>query len=162
MKPISAAADTFLYDNVGKAEIYGGEFYVDFQLKKRLTFFMNSSYVVGNDIKLKEPLPKMPPLAGLFGLRFEAVNRNYWLELNSKFVRSQTRVVENEAETSGYVLVNFSSGLNFQKLLNFSNPVHVTLNINNILNKNYRDHLSYVTWWSAPGRNIVFGLRSNF
>lgn len=162
MNPISVQADTFKYDNVGKAEIFGAEFQIDFNIYRQLSFFMNNSYVRGQDVNLNEPLPKMPPLTSLLGFRFEHFKGVYWLELNSRIVDRQNRVIKNEKETPGYNVFNFSSGINLQQILNFNYPIFLTLNIHNILDKSYRDHLSSVTWWDAPGRNVVVGLRSNF
>ena len=162
MNPISVQADTFLYDNVGKAEIYGGEFQINFNITKQLSFFMNNAYVHGENINLGEPLPKMPPLTSLIGFRYEAQKSAYWLEINSKIVDTQKRIVENEKETGGYTLFNLSSGVNLQKIVALPYPVFLTLNVHNFLDRSYRDHLSSVTWWDAPGRNFVIGLRSNF
>jgi len=162
MNPISAQADTFLYDNVGKAELYGGEFQIDFNITDRLSLFMNNAYVHGEDVNTDKPLPKMPPLTSLLGLRYEGHKSVFWFELNSKIVDTQNQVVENEKETGGYTLFNFSSGVNIQKIVALPYPVFLTLNVHNIFDKSYRDHLSSVTWWDAPGRNVVVGLRSNF
>jgi hemoglobin/transferrin/lactoferrin receptor protein len=162
MKPINVSADTFLYDNVGKAKIYGGEFQANLNISQQLAFFMNAAYVYGQDIKLGEPLPKMPPLEGLLGLRFEGSSHKYWLEISARIVNHQNRVTTNELTTPGYQLYNFSSGINLDKFLKLSSPLFLTFNVKNIFNKSYRDHLSSVTWWDAPGRNIVLGLRSSF
>jgi outer membrane receptor protein involved in Fe transport len=162
MKPISANADTFLYDNVGKAKIFGGEFQAHLNISQQLAFFMNAADVYGQDIKLDEPLPKMPPLEGLLGFRFEGSDHKYWLEISGRIVNHQNRVMTNELTTPGYQLYNFSSGINLDKFLKIRSPLFLTFNVKNIFNKSYRDHLSSVTWWDAPGRNIVLGLRSSF
>jgi len=162
MKPISAAADTFLYDNVGKAVMIGGEFQADYKISNKIKLFINSSYVIGEDENCGDPLPKVPPLQGMLGVRYEGANQNYWLEFNGRFVNKQNRVAENEAETQGYNLFNFSSGINLKQILKLSFPLHFTFNVRNIFDESYRDHLSYVTWWDAPGRNIIFGLNSSF
>lgn len=162
MKPISASADTLLYDNVGKAKIYGGEFQANINISQQLTFFMNASYIYGQDTKLAEPLPKMPPLEGLLGFRFEGASHKYWLEISGRVVDRQNRVTRNELQTPGYQLYNFSSGISLDKFLKLRSPLFLTFNVKNIFNKSYRDHLSSVTWWDAPGRNVVLGLRSSF
>ena len=162
MKPISIAADTFVYDNVGQAQIFGGEFQTEIYLTKRISVFLNSSYVYGQDVKSEEALPKIPPLEALLGLRYGDKNSNYWFEVNSRFVNEQNRVAKNEIETSGYNIFNFSTGVNLNRFLRLRNPLFLTFNIKNIFDMSYRDHLSSVTWWDAPGRNIIIGLRSNF
>jgi len=162
MKPISVRADTFLYDNVGKAELYGGEFAIRIKPNRNFTLFMNNAYVYGQDINLDEPLPKIPPLKTLIGLRYEPESGSYWVEIESRIVDTQNRVADNEPETPGYTLFNFGSGVNLQSMLRLPYPLVLTVNVKNILNRRYRDHLSYVTWWDAPGRNVIVGLRSNF
>ncbi len=162
MKPISANADTFLYDNVGKAEIFGGEAEVKFKINRTLSFFANTAYVHGQDVNLDEPLPKMPPLTTLLGLRFEMPEQKLWLELAARIVDTQNRVAENENETPGYTLFDFSSGVNLGAFFRTPLPLQLTFNIHNLLDRDYRDHLSSVNWWSAPGRNISVGLKTNF
>ena len=162
MNPISAQADTFLYDNVGKAELYGGEIQISYYISKQLHFFINSAYVFGHDVNMNEPLSKIPPLTTFLGFRYENNYNTFWIELNSKIVDSQQRTIKNEKQTAGYTLFNFSSGINLQKMLALPYPLFLTFNVHNILDREYRDHLSSVNWWVAPGRNFVIGLRGNF
>lgn len=162
MKPVNATADTFLYDNVGKAVLFGGEFQTNINLNKQFAIFLNSAYVHGLDVNLDEPLPKMPPLEGTLGLRYASPENNYWFEVSARLVNSQNRVAENELKTDNFNLFNFSSGLNLAKFLKLKSPLFLTLNVRNIFNESYRDHLSSVTWWDAPGRNVVVGVRSGF
>jgi hemoglobin/transferrin/lactoferrin receptor protein len=162
MKPVSSAADTFWYDNVGKALLYGGEFQTNLNLSKNIFIFLNSAYVHGQDVNLDEPLPKISPLEGTLGFRYDALKKDYWFEVTVRFVNKQDRVAENELKTDGYNLFNFSSGINLNKFLKLKSPLFLTLNVRNIFNESYRDHLSSVFWWDAPGRNVVVGLRSNF
>jgi len=162
MKPTNATADTFLYDNVGKAMLFGGEFQTNINLNKQFTIFLNSAYVHGQDVNLDEPLPKMPPFEGTLGLRYESLEDNYWFEFSARLENKQDRVAKNELKTDGYNLFNFSSGMNLGNFLKLKSPLFLTLNVRNIFNESYRDHLSSVTWWDAPGRNVVVGVRSGF
>ena len=162
MKPISANADTFLYDNVGKAEIFGGEAEMRFKISRTLSFFANTAYVHGQDMNLNEPLPKMPPLTSFLGFRFELPESSLWLEINSRIVDTQSRIAKNERETPGYTIFNFSSGVQVSDFIKIPLPLQLTFNVHNLLDRDYRDHLSSVTWWSAPGRNISVGLKANF
>ena len=162
MKPISVKADTFVYENVGQAELYGGEFQANIKLTNQISIFMNAAYVHGQDVNMDEALPKIPPVNGLLRFRYETLNNSYWLEFTGRFVNSQHRVLENELETPGYNIYNFSSGINLDQYLRLHFPLCLTFNVKNIFNKSYRNHLSSVTWWDAAGRNIIVGLRSNF
>lgn len=162
MKPISVNADTFLYDNVGKAELYGGEIQIEYDITNLFSIFVKSSYTHGKDVNLNVPLPKVPPLTTIIGFRYEQPQGNYWIEINSRIVDTQDRVAENEPETPGYTLFNFSSGYNLQEIIGKGFPLYLTFNVHNIPDRSYRDHLSSVTWWDAPGRNFSFGIRTNF
>jgi hemoglobin/transferrin/lactoferrin receptor protein len=162
MKPVSAAADTFLYDNVGEAILTGGEAYASVNIARQWDVFANSSFVRGNDDGLDTPLPKIPPMQGMLGVRYTSGDENVRVELTTRFVDTQNRVAENESKTDGYTLVNFSSGINLEPVLGIGFPLQLTFNIRNIFDESYRDHLSYVTWWDAPGRNIIIGLKSGF
>ncbi|MBN1154784.1 TonB-dependent receptor [candidate division KSB1 bacterium] len=162
MNPISAAADTFRYDNVGEALLYGFEFQSLYKITNELSISLTSSYVHGQNTKTDEPLPQIPPLDGSVSLRYEAQNKMYWVELTGRFVDQQTRVAENEPETDGYNLLHVSSGLNLSRIIGFTQPLYLTLNIRNALDETYRDHLSSVNWWYAPGRSIIVGLKTNF
>jgi outer membrane receptor protein involved in Fe transport len=162
MKPISAAADSFLYDNVGKAILVGGEIEAAYHLSPSLRIFGNVAYVRAKDTELNEDLPKTPPLNGLLSLRYSPAFNKYWIELQGQFTSKQDKVAENEATTDGYNLFHISAGINLQTLLPLPSPVHLTLNIRNLLDESYRNHLSTVTWWDAPGRNVIIGLRGEF
>ncbi|MFZ5518506.1 MAG: TonB-dependent receptor [Candidatus Zhuqueibacterota bacterium] len=162
MKPISAAADTFLYDNVGKAALFGGELQIRYNLTRRISLLVSSSYTRGEDETSGDALPKVPPFQGIVGLRFDGTGRAYWIEFNGRFVAAQDRVADDEPATDGYNLFNFSSGINVQSVIRSSFPLYVTFHVRNLFDKSYRDHLSYVTWWDAPGRNISIGLNSSF
>ncbi|MBD3291207.1 TonB-dependent receptor [candidate division KSB1 bacterium] len=162
MNSVSTRADTFRYDNVGEAELYGGEFQTNIQLTKEFLIFANASVVRGTDVKTDSPLPKIPPLRGLLGMRYENQNGDYWLELSGRFVDEQNRVADNELKTAGYNLFDISTGIDIGEFFESKYPVFLTCNIRNVFDVSYRDHLSYVTWWDAPGRNIIVGLRSSF
>ncbi|MBN2104809.1 TonB-dependent receptor [bacterium] len=162
MKPVSAGADTFLYDNVGCADLYGIEWNGRFQLIDALTLFANSAYVGGQDRELNENLPKIPPLNSLMGITFGNEMQNYWLTFAGEFHDRQQYSAKNESQTDGYILFDICSGLKISRLLSLKSPIYITLNIRNVFNESYRDHLSNVTWWNAPGRNIIFGIRGNF
>jgi len=162
LSPTTTKADSFLYDNVGKALLKGSEFKVNINLLPCLTGTITASYVIGENITTNQPLPKMPPFQGQLSLNYQDRAGNFHAGLNTIFVSQQERVDKNEAETPAYQLVNFSSGINLTKIWRFGMPVFLTLNIKNIFNVNYRNHLSTVTWQSAPGRNIQLGIKGLF
>ena len=162
MNPISATADTFEYANVGEAQLYGLEFQSLIKLTQELSVQLTTSYVRGQDVKKDKPLPQIPPLDGSVSMRYEVQSKMFWFELTGRFVDKQTRVAENEFETDGYNVLHLSSGFNLSLITGLSQPLYLTLNIRNALDETYRDHLSPVNWWYAPGRSVIVGIKTNF
>ncbi|MDZ7332638.1 MAG: TonB-dependent receptor [candidate division KSB1 bacterium] len=162
MKPVTIAADTFIYDNVGKALLYGGELIMKIKIFPSFSLSISSAYVRGDDLNRSEPLPKMPPMENKMGLRYEPQRGHYWVELLAESVSKQQRVAQNETPTDGHHLVHFSAGFAVHRFLNIKSNLSFSMNIRNLLNEAYRDHLSTVTWWDAPGRNVAVGITSSF
>ncbi|MBN1782139.1 TonB-dependent receptor [bacterium] len=162
MKPASAANDTFFYDNVGHAVLRGIEWQAAWRIDTHWSVYANAAYTRGRDTGLSEDLPKIPPLNGRSGVRFENTAGNRWISISGEFAAAQNRVTDNELPTDGYMLLDLDSGLNLQSLIDPGFPLFVTFNIHNLMDKKYRDHMSNVTWWSAPGRNFILGIRGNF
>ncbi len=77
--------------------------------------------------------------------------------LNNRNIFKQTKISEHEDEGEAYTLFDIGFGSNFMlgKL-----KTKFFININNLLNKNYIDHLSVLKEENIAnsGRNIVFGL----
>ncbi|MFC1569312.1 TonB-dependent receptor [bacterium] len=162
MKPVVLTADTFLYDNVGQAELYGAEWDGQFKFTDLWTIFANVAYVHGEDKELNENLPKIPPFNGLIGLKLGNELQGSWITISAQLCAQQNLVAPNELKTDAYQLIHLSSGFKLNQLLKVKAPLYWTVNIHNLLNTSYRNHLSHVTWSDAPGRNIIFGIRGNF
>lgn len=162
MKPITINQDTFLYDNVGEALLIGAEWEGEWHFTPYSKLYANAAYVRGKDVEMDEDLPKIPPLNGTLGIEFSNSKRDYWISVSEQICSKQNKTAENELTTDGYQLLHLSSGINLSPWIHMKTPVYLTLNIKNLLNEKYRDHLSSVTWWDAPGRNFIFGIRGNF
>ena len=159
MKPVVAAADTFLYDNVGKALLQGAELELRVILTGHLSSSAQLGFVRGEDTERNEDLPQVPPLNGKVSLRFDGSSGKYWVEAAGQFADKQDKVAENEKTTAGYGLLHLSAGVNIGSVVPGFKNCYLTGNVRNVFDKAYRDHLSTVNWWAAPGRNIVIGLR---
>ena len=111
------------------------------------------SYTYGQNISNDEPLNSIPPFGGLLGLRWRL--NQVWAELNSRFAMEQTRLsLEDQADlripeggTPAWYTLNLKFGANISKAVNLKVAVM------NILDQNYREHLS---GFNAPGRNFIF------
>jgi iron complex outermembrane receptor protein len=94
--------------------------------------------------------PLIPPLRGRIGLRYE---RQAWFAgLAMQLVAAQDRVGDFETPTAGYALAELAVGL---RLL-AGNRLHaITLRVDNLGDRRYRDHMSRIKdIMPGPGRNV--------
>jgi len=159
MEPVTASLDTFKYSNIGDAMLLGGEFFIRVKPYSWMTLFTNTSYVYGEDRNAKNPLPMIPPLNGTIGMKIESPKALFWFETKVNMFSTQNRTADNEKSTPGYVLTDITFGTNLSKLLHTTQGYYATLMVTNLFNVSYRNHLSTVTWWDGPGRNISISIR---
>lgn len=159
------------YQFVGtEATLYGFELSAEVQVFEHLVADGSVSYTLAERTVSKDeqattgynrdtrPLPQIPPLKSTISLKytkdgFEAGSR---LRLADK----QDRTGEFETPTEGYNLVDLFA----QYRLNAGNLLHTfSLNVNNLLNEEYRDHLSRIKdLRPEPGRNFSLLYRLYF
>ena len=152
------------YLNITDAELYGFEVSAEYDLLSWLTIFGNLAHVQGKDRDTDDYLYNIPPLNGLTGIRFhtDRGNRQYWLELEGQFYDKQNNTAPGEEETDGYALCNIRSGVKLPVSTLIDN-LTLTLNIENLFDKKYREHLKVKdTSSNAPGLNIMVGLKVDF
>lgn len=133
-----------------EALLYGFELSAEVQLLSRIALSGSVSYTVGERILTEEekssgmtdstvPLPQIPPLKAKTTLKYMHNN----LEFGGRLVMasSQERVGEFEEPTDGYAVLD---GF-FQYRLHQNNLMHTfALNLNNVLNQEYYNHLSRI------------------
>lgn len=144
--------------NIGEALLYGLDYSLNFSFSSRVDIYNNLSYVRGLDKTNDKDLPQIPPLNLLIGFRY---NLSDWLiaDFSSYIFDKQDKVASGEMVTPGYAYFNFK--LQFMDL-QFSNiNFNITAGVENILNKEYRNHLSTNRGLivAEPGRN--FFLKTN-
>lgn len=143
----------FQKDNVGKAQLYGFDLGVEYNLLNKLVVFASSSFVIGKDTETNTNLPQIPPMNGRFGLKNSMLK---WVsvELASTVFAEQNKVAFGEKATPGYVLfdIYLSSTTIDWNFLSF----RVFAGVENIFDKAYRNHLSTNrgSILIEPGRNI--------
>ncbi|MFI5237519.1 MAG: TonB-dependent receptor [Ignavibacteriales bacterium] len=132
------------------AELYGFEFKTGYEFLPGLIISLMSDYVRGKNLETSDNLPLIPPLRFAFETRF--VRDYYWFGFNWKIATEQDRVADNETTTSGYGVLDLYTGLKFIT----GNFIHsIDIKATNILNQNYRDHLSAIKEFAPmPGRNF--------
>ncbi|MBN2417515.1 TonB-dependent receptor [bacterium] len=162
MAPVSAAADSFIYANIGEAALTGGELRTTLLIGRRLSCGVTASFVRGEDLELSAPLPKIPPLGGRITLGYTFPGETVSLETTAALVSAQRRTDRYESSTPGYHTFDLNAVIDVSSLLALPRSVSLTVTVTNLTNERYRDHLSTVTWWPAPGRDIRIGLKGMF
>lgn len=147
--------------NIGEALLYGFDYSLNFNFLNQFSFYNTLSYVRGLNQKDDKNLPQIPPLNTFIGIKYLIFD---WLQvdLSTYIFADQDKVADGEIETPGYayytVKLDFIN-LNFNKL-NFN----FTAGIENIFDKEYRNHLStnrgLIT--SEPGRNFFLKINLSF
>ena len=119
--------------------LQGIEAHGDVGLTPRLFAEFGLDYVRGTLKHTGEPLPRMPPLRGQVGLRYQ-YNA---LQFGGSVIATgaQDRLFETETETDGYGLVRLFAAYSLQsgRLLHT-----VTGRVDNVGNELYRNHLSLI------------------
>ena len=154
-----AAGWLWIYQYQGlNAILEGAEFSVETEIAPRLQAEASTSYVRGTLVDSGSPLERIPPLNGRVVLRYVTEPLN--LHFTARFSDGQHRLGEFEESTDGYVVYDAGIQLAF--------PVwqlqhQAVLTIENILDTEYRQHLSRIkSVMPEPGRNIKLLYRLNF
>jgi iron complex outermembrane receptor protein len=137
----AAATDEFpIIENVGADSVLQGiESHADVGLTSNLFAEVGLDYVRGTLQDRDEPLPRIPPLRGQFGLRFQ----HNAFQVGGNFIATgeQSRLFEGETPTDGYQLFKIFAAYSLQN----GRAVHtITARLDNLTNELYRNHLSLI------------------
>jgi hemoglobin/transferrin/lactoferrin receptor protein len=144
--------------NIGEALLYGMEYTINLRVSNQLSIYNTLSYVSGLNQKDDQYLLQISPLNGLLGIEYFPLE---WMsaDVSEIIFSAQENVAPGEKTTPGYAIFNFK--LNFINLTFGSIKTGFSLGIENLLDKEYRNHLSTnrgsIT--TEPGRNIF--IRAN-
>jgi iron complex outermembrane receptor protein len=159
--------DVYQYEGI-EAILTGFEASVAIPVTPHVDLESSSSYTYGhrklfdtersNTSGEYQPLPMIPPLKGLVKATYK--RRAFQGGLSSRWAAKQTRIGDFETPTDGYVLFNAFARYRIQH----NSLLHTfALNINNILNTEYRSHLSRIKdIQPEPGFNIQLLYRLYF
>ena len=140
-----------IYQQTGaEARMIGAESSVEARVLRHLTLSAMASYVHGTLTNRGEPLPWMPPLSGKVDGSY---NRDrLTLGATTRFAAQQERTGPFEEPTDGYAIF----GAYAQYYIDAGPTLHtIDLIIDNVVDTEYRDHLSRVkSVMPEPGRNI--------
>jgi iron complex outermembrane receptor protein len=152
-------ADEFvIVENIGSDSVLQGiEAHGDFGLTANLYAEAGLDYVRGNLKETGEPLPRIPPLRGQIGLRYQY--NAFQAGGSVSATATQDRVLEEETPTPGATLLRLYAAYSFVQ----GDVLHtVTGRIDNVTNELYRNHLSYIKDLAPEmGRNfkVVYNLK---
>ena len=122
--------------------------YQDFQIG------YDFSLVRGDDITNKLPLSYMTPDKQKLNFQYQKGLMNYKLRLSG--FKSQNRIGEFESYTPSSFLIDFILAYN-------KGNQNITIQFNNIFNKEHKNHLSRIKdIMPEPGRNIIFNYKIFF
>lgn len=149
-----------------KAQLYGFEVATEAQLTKSLVLTASGSFTIGTQDTVSvngsgtgdRPLPQIPPLKIKSSLKY--VINGFEIGGRVQYAAEQNRTGEFETSTDSYTLLDtfLQYRFNSKKLLHT-----LSVNFNNLLNTEYRNHLSRIKdLRPEPGRNISLLYRVYF
>jgi len=135
------------YINIPDAEVYGFDASVSWKAIDHVTLLGSISSVIGKHRDSGDRLSTIPPTNGTLGIRWDDTlsgNSSWWFELNSELYADQNSPAEGEQATPGYGLVNLKTGVRF------SSNVMLSLAVDNIFDRTYRNHLNMADFLTNP------------
>lgn len=139
--------------NIGEALMYGFEYSINYRVLNQFSIYNTLSYVRGLNKKDDQDLSQISPLNSILGIEYFPID---WMsaDVSAIIFADQNKVAPGEITTSGYATFNFK--LNFINLNLGSFKTGVSIGLENIFDKEYRNHLSTNRGFiiSEPGRNI--------
>lgn len=133
-----------------EAIFYGAESLFEYNLTSSISISSNFSYTYGNLKENNSPLPSIPPIKNVTGLKYS--NNDLIIGGSIISAASQKRVDIFEEPTAGYVIFDLFG----QYSLLTGDYIHnISLTVENIFNKEYRNHLSRIkSILPESGRNF--------
>jgi len=144
------------------SEFWGGELRAGIELhewgSRHFDLDLGADYVRAELRDTGEPLPRIPPLSFLAGLRYH--DDRWRASLEVRRVDEQDRVAGEETVTAGYTMLNASLGYRF---FMGKQVLDLLLRGRNLTDEEARNHLSYNKDVAPlPGRDISLSLRFLF
>ncbi len=153
--------NAFIKTNIGKSKMYGFDLNADYKFYRDFVLYTILSYVKGDDVTADGNLPEIPPLNGRVGIKFNLLNQ-IDTELSTSIFAEQNHTALGEIKTPGYAIFNLMLNTSTFNLTSLN--LKVSAGIENIFDKNYRNHLSTTRGSNTvePGRNFYIKLIANW
>ncbi len=132
----SASATRKSYQNID-ATMWGAEFGSQVSLPYDIYLRGSLSYTEARNKDGHRPLAEIPPLRGLLSVRYDI--DSWFVEIAENLATRQDRVDTglNELPTAGWMTTDLKAGFNY-------NSMSIYGGVNNMLDKQYYSHLSYL------------------
>ncbi len=139
---------------------YGSELQVKYNILQSLRISLAGEYLYTRQLsgaKQGYALPFSPPTTALVRVRYSPkwdAFKDPYFTLDYRLTSPQDRIVPPEQRTPGYQLFSFSAGGKFKMKHQF---VALSLQVQNLLNTRYLNHLSFYRLIGLPeqGRNLI-------
>jgi hemoglobin/transferrin/lactoferrin receptor protein len=166
--------DIFVKDNISEANIQG----IEMDAKALMPYiegvsaYGNLTFTRGHDVDADQPIRREQPLNGLLGVRWDERKGRFWAEFYTRYADKQDRLSSGDrrdpripgltsdpkeadprAYTPGWFTLNIRTGINLD------NWPRLTIGVENIANKRYREHGSGV---DGPGFNFIANVDYSF
>ncbi len=137
-------------ENIEQANIKGIEAEFEGILTKELKTYGGVSYTYGQNITKNEPMRRIPPLNGRFGVEYR--KSNFFVRPELLFASKQDRLAQGDKDdnrigkngTAAWQIVNLYSGYEYKWL-------NISVSAQNLTNKDYRTHGSGI---NGVGRSL--------
>lgn len=145
----------YIKTNIGSARLYGFDLSLTFNFYKSLNSYLTAAYVRGEDTGNNTNIPAIPPYNMKVGFQGWITD---WLnfDINSVIFAKQNLIAQGEIATPGYAIFNISLSTGYFNMQ--SVKLRVFSGVENLFNKEYRNHLSTYRGIivTEPGFNFYF------
>jgi iron complex outermembrane recepter protein len=141
-------------ENLAWAKMTGVDMLVMFSPFKNVQLVSNNKYTYGTN-SLDEAMPQIPPFKSVSSVRVQLAKFNVQAEYEWAAAQNHISSSFGEMKTASYHIVSFRSGWKINSLFQVNGGVE------NILDRNYREHLD----WGGiprPGRNFYVNITYKF
>jgi len=137
-------------ENVEKAYINGFDAKIQVNLLSSLQLYGNISYSIGQNETKEEPMRRIPPVNGRFGLNF--TKNKGWIRPEFWFAGAQERLAQGDKDdnrmakggTPSWKVLNLNAGYNLKQ-------ISLTAAVQNLFDEDYRTHGSGINGY---GRSL--------
>ena len=117
------------------AELWGGDISLSYKLANHWQIDASAEWLRGKDTQLNESLYRLAPRRADVTLNYQTINWSGFVSVALVGQQNRVSTLQNEPQTSGYATVD--TGMAYQ----FDSGVNLSLLINNMMNKQYVNHL---------------------